>query len=472
MPQGWSSQSGDELDDIGAWMARRNARLALRPEADSVARNLWNQSIQNGDDLYAGNPSDLTAIGLAALGGAGSHPNIAGNDDGQSGDDGASDPSPGTGAGLARNGAAASGARAHDGGPYPSNPVSKGSRQEAPIFGNQGPGLDRVPPSGANDPWVSELDVVGEPTPLTPHRGFLDRLNHSLPARVAGGVVGYVPGLFAGVARGGWHALEGVDHGLNFAGSLFFPEGRAKAWDETKTATHNALQYGRSVAANPSRLADDAISAGTTAAHSLVPFTTMADTGTGEIGHEFGIGMNGGETLLNVAGLFAAPEVVGGVNAARTFAATREANIAKFMGQGLDEQTARYLSKSYKGDGDHALFQKSQKSILGFKAPWLKKAPIPQWFMDGPLNVSRPRGLSQGDFYEYHYGVDPNYYGGSLRRSLNGGKGWSGNRLGIERYSGPRRIWARIPPIWKDYYSGVASGEGLSMLPEDTSETP
>jgi hypothetical protein len=472
MSQGWASQSNDEPDDIGSWQVWRDGQLALKSEAEAVARDLWNQATQNGDDLYAGNPSDLTALGLAALGGAGSYPKTAANNDDQGGDHGGFDPSPASVAGLLQEGAMASAGRADNGGPYRSSTASKRTWQGPSLLGNQGPEPDRYMQSGAYDPWVSELDVVGQRTHPTLHPGFLNRLNHSLPARVAGGLVGYVPGLFAGAARGGWHALEGVGHGLNFTGSLFFPEGRAKAWDEAKTTTQNALQYGRSVIANPSRLADDAISAGRTAVHSLVPFTTMADTATGELGHEFGIGMNGGETLANVAGFFAAPEVVGGVNAARTFAATREANIAKFMGQGLDEQTARYLSRPYKGDGDHALIQKSQKSVLGFKTPWLRKAPIPQWFMDGPLNVSRPRGLSQGDFYEYHYGVDPNYYGGSLRRSLNGGKGWSGNRLGIERYSGPKQIWARIPPIWKDYYSGVASGEASSMLPEDTSGTP
>ena len=473
MPQGWSSQSGDDPDDFDTWMVRRNAQLALRAEADAVARNLWNQSIQSGDDLYAGNPSDLTVIGLAALDGAGSYATTGANDDDQGGSGAAFDrPSAAAGEGSVHAGFGATAGRADLGGPHLSRTSNNGFQHRSPISQDQD--LRPVPslPSGANVPTVSELEVVGRPTYQAPHTGFLDSLNHSLAARIVGGGAGYLFGLPAGVARGGWHALEGIGDGLNFARSLVLPEGRAKAWNEAKTATHNALQYGRSVAANPSRLVDDAVSEGTAAIHNFVPFTTMADTATGEIGHELAIGMNGGEALANVAGFFAAPEVVGGLNAARTFAATREANIAEMMERGLNEPTARHLSKPYKGQGDHALIQKSQKSIFGFEMPGLRRLPIPKWFMDSSLNVSIPRGLSQYDFYKYHYGVDPQFYGGRLPVDLNGGKGFSGKRLGFERYSNPGRTWARIPPIWKDYYAGVASGEAAGIFPQDSSETP
>jgi hypothetical protein len=475
MAQGWSSQGGDDPEDIDTWLVRRNAQLALRAEADAVARNLWNQSIQSGDDLYAGNPSDLTAIGLAALDGAGSSATGAANDDDQGGSGGAFDrPSAATGEGSVHNSFGAVAGRADVGGPYPSSTRNNSRQHRSPISQDQDRGPVPSLPSGANVPTVSELKVVGRPTASTPHPGFFDSLNHNPVARVAGGLGGYLIGLPAGVLRGGWHALEGVGHDVNFARRLLVSsDARAKAWDDAQTTTHEALQYGRSALANPARLADDALSGARAANRSLNPFATpIPDTASGAFGHELGIGANGGETLTNIAGLFAAPEVLAGVNAARTFAATREANVAKMVAQGLDEPTARYLSKLYKGEGDHAVVQKSQKSVLGFKTPLLKKAPIPTWFMDSPLNVSRPRGLSQGDFYEYHYGVDPQFYGAKLPRHLNGGKGWSGNRLGLERYSGPGRTWARIPPIWKDYYTGVASGDALGLLPQDASEAP
>jgi hypothetical protein len=320
---------------------------------------------------------------------------------------------------------------------------------------------------------VSELDVVGQPPDPTPHPGFLDGLNHSLSARIAGGVAGYAVGLPAGVGRTGWHALRGLGDGLSFAESLLSHEGRGKAWDGAQTAAHNALQYGRSVLANPSRLVDDAATAGAAVVHGVVPFTTpMAETALGEIGHEFRTGMNAGETATNVAGLIAAPEVFEGLNAARTFAATREANIAEMMARGIDESTAVKLSRHYDGLGDHAVIQNDQKSILGVEVPFLQSAPIPRWFMDGPLNVSKPRGLSQYDFYKYHYGVDRKFKGGRLPDGSDGPRGCSGRGLGFERYDQPGRTWARIPQIWKDYYTGTAVGGALGLLPGGPSERP
>ena len=348
MSESWSSQSGDGLDDIDAWMARRNAQLALRPEANSVARDLWNQTIGSGDDLYAGNPSDLTAIGLAALGGTGAY-RTAINDDDQGGRDGTSDPP--------ASAAAAMSASTDSGGSAVSRASNGGYRQGASISVKQ---------SSAPDPWVSDLDVIGRPQAA--HADFLDSLNHNPLVRGVAGATGYAIGLPAGALRAGWHALEGVGHGLNFAGGLLCSsEARAKASDDLQAATHDALQYGRTVLANPSRLADDALSGAKAANRSLNPFATpIPDTASGAFGHELGIGANGGEVLTNIVGALAAPEVFGGIRAAQTFAATREANIAEMIGRGLDESTAKYLSKRYEGQGDHAFIQKIQKSFLGF----------------------------------------------------------------------------------------------------------
>src|ERR1700761_9455152 len=108
MSENWSSPDDSDLGDLDAWMKWRNAQAALRPEADAFARNLWGQSTQNGGDLYAGNPSDLTAIGLAALGGVAPYATTAANDDGQGGGDGAFDPSSATGAGSIQGAAVVS----------------------------------------------------------------------------------------------------------------------------------------------------------------------------------------------------------------------------------------------------------------------------------------------------------------------------------------------------------------------------
>ncbi|HEY1927611.1 MAG TPA: hypothetical protein VGG92_09110 [Caulobacteraceae bacterium] len=467
MPQNWFSQSSDDPDDIDTWMAGRNAQLALQPEADAAARNLWNLATQKGDDLYAGNPSDLTAIGLAALGGAGPYFATVANDD-QNGGDGASAVD---GAAPPQDGGAST-ATGLGGGLY--QPATDGGSQSAsslPQIQSAGPGSSA---SGAAYPSVSEVDVIGQPTTETTSPSVLDSLNHSSIARGAAGLAGYLAGLPTGVLRAGWDAVEGVGHGLNFVHHLLdSSDARAEAWNDAQTTAHDVLQYGRSVFADPSRLASDVVSGVGAANRGLNPLATpIPETASDAFGHELGIGANTGETLTNIAGAFAAPEVAAGIDAARTFAATREANVAKFMGQGFDEPTARYLSKPYDGMGDHALISRSQNAILGFKTSLLKNVPIPDWIKDSPLNVSKPRGMSQGDFYEYHYGVDPQFYGAGLPRDLNGGKGWSGKRLGAERYSGAEQLWAKTPPFWKDYATGTTLGDTLGLLPPNDTGTP
>lgn len=446
MPQGWSSQSDNDPDDIDSWMVRRNAQLALHPEADAVARDLWDQATQNGGDLYAGNPSDLTAVGLAALGGGESYtPTVAADDD-----------------------------QADDDGP-PFSPAGAGSGSQPRLRIPQNPDAPdcAAPQNKAYVPSVSELDVVGRRPVQTRHPGLLDDLNHNGAVRAVAGGLGYVGGVLWGVPRAGQHAIEGIGDAVRFAGSLLNPQGRAEAWNGTKTAAHSTLQYGRSLAANPSRLASDALSVARTANRDLNPFgTPIPNTATGAFGHELGIGANAGEAVTNVMGLASGLELAEGLNAIRGFEAAQPARIAKYMAQGFDEPAAAHLSKPYKGMGDHGPIPRRQDSVFGFKAPPLKKVSIPDWIMDSPFNVSKPRGMSQGDFYEYHYRVDPRFYGARLPQDLNGGKGWSGKRLGLERYSGPGRIWARTPSIYKDAAVGMSMGDGLHQPPRDESGIP
>jgi hypothetical protein len=68
MAGGWATQRRvDDLDDIDAWMARRNTNVALRDEAEAMGRDLWDQATRDGQDLAAAQPSDLVAIGAGAL---------------------------------------------------------------------------------------------------------------------------------------------------------------------------------------------------------------------------------------------------------------------------------------------------------------------------------------------------------------------------------------------------------------------
>jgi hypothetical protein len=85
---------------------------------------------------------------------------------------------------------------------------------------------------------VSEVDVVGRRPDQAPHRSFLDGFDHDPVARAAAGIAGYAIGLPGGVLRGGWHALEGLSHGLNFVGGLIAsPDAREEAWEGAHAAT-------------------------------------------------------------------------------------------------------------------------------------------------------------------------------------------------------------------------------------------
>src|SRR4051812_32809794 len=53
----------------------------------------------------------------------------------------------------------------------------------------------------------------------------------------------------------------------------------------------------------------------------------------------------------------------------------------------------------------------------------------------------KPSGMTRGDFYQLHYGVDPEMYTARLPRARGGPKSWSGKALGQKRY-GPINRYA------------------------------
>jgi hypothetical protein len=454
MAGGWSARRADDLDDIDAWMAQRNADVALQPQADAFARNLWNQGTQSGDNLSAPQPSDLTAIGLAALTGRLQDFTWPRKGDGTSDDaDG------GAFSGLA---ASDSGTGQINGRPAPAN---DGWPESGPLSyvdaGQWSPIIRADQPSVAasNAPSVDELEIDAPAYPNPTSRGDAGGWEHNPAVKALGGTVGFLGGVLTSPLRSVYHAAGDLKDAALFAGKLVNPfdaEGRAEAAGQARDEIHGALQYGRSVIANPGQLVGDASAAGKAAVQSMNPFSApTADTAGDEMKHQFGIGMNVGEAAANVAGLFGGGEAIAGIRAARAFEATREASIAKSMAQGLDEETAQYLSKAYEGKGHHAIIPQRFETISSEK--WgipipavLEGKKIPKLIMDSPFNVSRPRGMSQGDFYDYHYGVDGNFYGARLPSGLNGGRGWSGKRLNLERYSFPQRLWDGTPTIWKD----------------------
>jgi hypothetical protein len=159
------------------------------------------------------------------------------------------------------------------------------------------------------------------------------------------------------------------------------------------------------------------------------------------------------------------------------FDATGAARVAKLVDEGANPRLADYLARPYKGMGHHSAFPRRAKipdSILGIPVDerWAGK-PLPGWFSDSPLNVSIPLGMSRDDFYRYHYGVDRHFHGAKLPPDLNGGKGWSGKRLGLQRYSRAQQTWAGTPVPLKGGIAVVGIGDGFGipeMLDQETSQ--
>ena len=83
--------------------------------------------------------------------------------------------------------------------------------------------------------------------------------------------------------------------------------------------------------------------------------------------------------------------------------------------------------------------------------------------MDGPFNVQRGEGMSRGQVYAKHFRTDDNFYGARLPTNLDGGRGWSGRRLGLERYSLPGRLWHGAPLPLKAAVGGGSAGAALGV---------
>jgi len=132
-------------------------------------------------------------------------------------------------------------------------------------------------------------------------------LDRSATAKSIGGDVARQAGNIAGLARGGWHAAEGLGGGLNFLSrladpddALTSPRGEA-AIDQVVDAAKGVFDYARNGLAHPEGVARDIRDKAHQAHVNLDPTATpMATTFPGELRRNFDIGQNQGELAFNV----------------------------------------------------------------------------------------------------------------------------------------------------------------------------
>ena len=161
----------------------------------------------------------------------------------------------------------------------------------------------------------------------------------------------------------------------------------------------------------------------------------------------FDIGQNQGELAFDVGSL-----VVGGpaAKAVRLGRVSNVGNVEKYVAQGFGPKAAAHLAEPYPSQrmGHHFI---------------PRSAELPKSYSDSVFNVLKPKGISRGGFYELHYKVDPQYYGGSAR-----GESWRGRGLGLKRYGLAGRLWHGSPSPLKARVGGLgASAGGAMYIPDD-----
>ena len=310
-----------------------------------------------------------------------------------------------------------------------------------------------TPPGRAAHPAVAKPPAP-RPAPRSEDSSGERWLDHSPTAKVVAGSVARKVGFIPGAARGAWHiAGDLADDAyfltrlLNPLDSVINPRGEA-AWDEVIDAAGGYVDYAKTAISNPSMILNDMnAGAGRLNARLDPRATPPAETFAGEVRRNFDIGLNQGELAADV-GAF----VYGGPMLRRVgeFGPGRKILTASdYIAQGVPPGTARYFEQPYKGIGHHAVGRSAKLYS------WLGGGPVPRTIVESPLTRVRPRGLTNGEFFPLHYGVDKYYYGGKVPAELGGG-GWSGKRLDWDKYDAIDRYWYGTPAPLK-----AAAGAGV-----------
>lgn len=277
-------------------------------------------------------------------------------------------------------------------------------------------------------------------------RAKLGRLGSDLAGNAAGAA-----GIVAGVGRGIYNDAKAVKDGAVYVYDLasFGSPRQAAAVAAGRQALADGAGYVATRSADPSLLKQDVQRLGIQMNQDLNPEATpVAPTLRAEMARRLNIGMNQGEAAYNVASLVLplAGEVKGAVQLGR-FA---KPGPAKYIARGASPQLAEYFAQPYQGMGAHLAPRRTR--LPG-------GAPVPKLLMDSPFNVLKPKGIERGAMFERHFKTDGKYYGGPVPAQFGGG-GWSGRRLGWERYNPVERIWHGTPGATKAVVVGGPAALG------------
>jgi len=285
----------------------------------------------------------------------------------------------------------------------------------------------------------------------------------SEPARKIAGDAARLAGNAAGVVTGGVRMAHDVYDGAILFGRLLDvtepyrkPPGEA-AWDQVVGGAGAIVNAAKEAAANPAAAAGRAaLKTGQLMRDTDPRFTPAAPTLAGEIHRNFHIGRRQGEVGMEVA-----PYAIGGGELKATAelgALSKASRVEKYLKQGFALREAAHLAQPYKGMGHHSILPR--RTTL---PEWLGGRPIPKEISDSSFNVLAPPGITRGDMYELHYNVDPHFKGARLP----GRQGWSGKKLGLQRYEFPQQIWYGTPNSTRRAVAGVGIAGTVPFGDED-----
>ena len=312
----------------------------------------------------------------------------------------------------------------------------------------------------ARTPTVAHADAVSAPTSL----------DRNPVAKAVAGNVALKVGRVAGLARGGLHTTQDVVGGarlalrlLNPADPFFSPPGEA-AWDHVIGAGDRFVGYAKKAISNPAAVGKDIRNTFQRANVDLNPYATpMADTFPGELRRNFHIGANQGEAAFDLGSLFVGGEFAKGLALTH---AVEAADAAKYAELGLNPKVIDYLDIPYEGMGHHSIAPRRftfQKPVDGLTLPrWIPNEPLPKTVSDSAFNVSKPDGITRGQMYAYHYRVDPKFHGGRLPDGSGGG--WSGKKLGLQKYGLAERLWFGAPDAFRDPVGKAFAGQAAADI--------
>ncbi|HPA38019.1 MAG TPA: hypothetical protein PLV04_04695 [Phenylobacterium sp.] len=425
------------------WIAERSREAARSAhELEAAGRKAWNEATRTGRNVQAATTAQLRALGAQVLAG-----------------EQAAKQAVSQGVAAAK---AAVGQRPHQ------NLASERTLQSAPA--------PSKPFTNLKKPQVVESTrhfEVRDGDLLDKALGRWDSVPAAKP--LVGGAA-QVLGLVSGAIRGGLHSAEGLAQtawqGFRLTNPwdqlLSLPGENARSQlirSELQAADYVADRF-----KHPEALVQDIRRVAHKARVDLDPAAspeggTVAD----EARRRFDIGMNEGELGFNVGTAYAGgpgAKVVG--KSARFF--RKADSVERYLARGYSAEAAQHLMQPYEnGAGSHYLPQWQFR-----EGGPLDGVPFMKAFKDSDWNVSKPEGMTRGQFYDYHFEVDPSYYGAKLPSGVPE-KGWSGKRMGLKKRGPLGRFWFGMPAPLKARLLGGAGtfgGTVQSVSEDEDQECP